>query len=109
MPQKPIHRDDPRAFEIKTESGTIYEVSAPDEKGYREIKRRAKGESHTQAFAKAAGDKLGNVGKVIPTERTAMRGRFRNPVSVGLSLYIEIENENRVLVSENVEEVNPRD
>ena len=99
MASKKLMHNTDREFSAVTESGTKYEFSKPDDDGWRTVSRKAKGEGDTAIFTPKP-EGMGQ--QVHSTDRKEFTGKLKNDVQKGLSLYVEIKDENRTLVSEKV-------
>lgn len=102
MASKKVSHNADREFSALTASGTKYEFSRPDEDGWRTVLRKAKSEGDTTILSLKP-DGMDKHAHQI--ERKEFTGKLKNDVQMGMSLYVEIKNESRTLVSEKVRKI----
>jgi hypothetical protein len=83
----------------------MYEISGPDEGGYRMIRREPGQVDKGSTFISMKGDLAGGLQSIREVKRKEFVGRLKASVSLGTSLYFEIKDEDRNIVSEPVEDI----
>ncbi|TET35237.1 MAG: hypothetical protein E3J72_11525, partial [Planctomycetota bacterium] len=75
--------NDERAFRILTRSGTSYEISAPDDAGYRQIRRSPGSDDKGKTFIEMHNDLEHGLQSIREISRTEFVGRLKTPASLG--------------------------